>query len=461
MTGGHRKRSTTISHAVAFALLIAAIVLVPFPLASNRPMVVGLLAIFLAGLLFFVVAADFLADRAMRHRLRRGWPALLAFLMLLALMSVQRVDWGSGPISVDPHYTLLYMLMTIAYACVFTLILLVVNDSGRLRLLALALIASGLLQAVIAILLHSAQARYSLFFFDVDHGNYATGMFSYRNSLANYLLMCICLGIGILMGSGATKDNTVFSLRELAAGLVRFSLSKAMLLRLVLVVMVIALVLTRSRMGNAALIMVIVMVALPMLFAMGRVRKRTLVLLASFVVLDILIVGNLVGVEKVVDRIQQTPILQQEPGSPASEESLEARSSPGLQALSMVAERPLLGFGAGGFYAAFPRFALPQHVLSYDHAHNDVLQIAAEMGLIGLALMAALLMVSLYRALAVIKNPYSPLDRGLAFGVILALIAALIHALVDFHLQIPANALTFVVLLGLAWVIRPKTPENS
>lgn len=417
-------------------------------------MVVGVLAIFLSGLLFFVVAADFLFDRAMNHRLQTAWPALLIFLMVMGLMLIQRLDWGSGSISVDPHYTMLYLLMTLAYASAFTLVVWLVNDSGRLRLLAVALIASGLVQAVIAILLHSAQARYAVFFFDVDHSNYATGMFSYRNSLANYLLMCICLGIGLLMGAGGSKDDTAFSLRELAVGFARFSLSRAMLLRLVLVVMVIALVLTRSRMGNAALIMVIVLIALPMLLAMGRVRKRTLVLLASFVVLDVLIVGNLVGVDQVVDRIQQTPILQQGPGEPAGEESLQARSSPGLQALGMVAQRPWLGFGAGGFYTAFPRFALPEHVLSYDHAHNDLLQIGSEMGLLGLALLASLVIMSLYRAAQVLRNPYSTLDRGLAFGVILAVAAALIHALVDFHLQIPANAMTFVMILSLAWVIR-------
>ena len=42
--------------------------------------------------------------------------------------------------------------------------------------------------------------------------------------------------------------------------------------------------------------------------------------------------------------------------------------------------------------------------------------------------------------------------RGMSFAAIMGIIAILIHSSVDFNLQIPANAATFMVLLALAWI---------
>jgi len=46
----------------------------------------------------------------------------------------------------------------------------------------------------------------------------------------------------------------------------------------------------------------------------------------------------------------------------------------------------------------------------------------------------------------------NPLCRGIAFSVVMAIIALLIHSTVEFNLQIPANAATFMVILALGWV---------
>ena len=44
--------------------------------------------------------------------------------------------------------------------------------------------------------------------------------------------------------------------------------------------------------------------------------------------------------------------------------------------------------------------------------------------------------------------------RGLGCGVLMAIVALLIHTAVDFNLQIPANAATFVVILAMGWQTR-------
>ncbi len=57
----------------------------------------------------------------------------------------------------------------------------------------------------------------------------------------------------------------------------------------------------------------------------------------------------------------------------------------------------------------------------------------------------------------------TPLYKGAAFGVTMAILWVLLHSLVDFNLQIPANALTAVVLLLLPWICRglPSAPSPA
>ncbi len=52
--------------------------------------------------------------------------------------------------------------------------------------------------------------------------------------------------------------------------------------------------------------------------------------------------------------------------------------------IEMVREHPLLGVGAGNFVVEFPRFE--RQAAAKPHAHNDALQVLAELGLPGLAL---------------------------------------------------------------------------
>ena len=42
----------------------------------------------------------------------------------------------------------------------------------------------------------------------------------------------------------------------------------------------------------------------------------------------------------------------------------------------------------------------------------------------------------------------------MAFAAVMAIVSLLIHSFVDFNLQIPANALMFVVMLAFCWLCR-------
>jgi O-antigen ligase len=88
----------------------------------------------------------------------------------------------------------------------------------------------------------------------------------------------------------------------------------------------------------------------------------------------------------------------------------------------------------------------------FEYAHDDYTQLVAENGVIGFLLLGAIVVVSLIAALRAQWRRRDPLMRGMAFASIMGVTAILIHSSVDFNLQIPANAMMFVVLLALAWI---------
>ena len=69
-----------------------------------------------------------------------------------------------------------------------------------------------------------------------------------------------------------------------------------------------------------------------------------------------------------------------------------------------------------------------------------------------LAWLGLLVLWTLFVALRTQYQRRDAMCRGVAFGATMAIIALMIHSWVDFNLQIPANAFTFVVVLAMGWV---------
>jgi len=111
-------------------------------------------------------------------------------------------------------------------------------------------------------------------------------------------------------------------------------------------------------------------------------------------------------------------------------------------------------FGAGGgtFYTNFPKYRGPDIAAFYDHAHNDYMQFLVETGVIGTVLVGLLPVWALVLGVLALARRRDQLARGFAFSVVMGVSALAIHSSVDFNLQIPANALAFVVLLAYGWI---------
>jgi O-antigen ligase len=251
--------------------------------------------------------------------------------------------------------------------------------------------------------------------------------------------MSLAIGVGLLIAG--LSDRSADTWKKFIRQTIEWILSPKMVLRLALCVLVIALTTTHSRMGNAAFFSSL-LVAGAIGIALSRYATRnTVLLLASLIAIDLLIVGSWFGVEKLAKRFET-----------AGADMVEARELPGARTLELAKDFPVFGAGPGSYYLAFPPYRTERITAFFDHAHNDYLQFAAESGFLGLAILAAFVILALGAALLAQWQRRDPLMRGISFACIMGVTSILIHSWVDFNLQIPANAALFMVLLALGWI---------
>jgi type IV secretory pathway VirB2 component (pilin) len=153
-------------------------------------------------------------------------------------------------LSVDAHATVDYFLKMLAYGTVFCLTLLLVDTPRKLEILLKVLVFSGTLQAIYGSLMVLSGLEYGFFIKKFVGLGLATGTFINRNHLAGYLNLCLAAGIGLMIAKlGGEATHTW---RQWLRSVTRLLLGEKARLRIYLIIMVIALVLTRSRMGNTA-----------------------------------------------------------------------------------------------------------------------------------------------------------------------------------------------------------------
>jgi O-antigen ligase len=456
--------------AAAWVGLMLALVWAPLPLGSNRPWAVGLLVMLVLGLWAMLHARVVHAGLAARlaARLRDAWPplALLAALCMLPLAQL----WVDGA-TADAARTREYLLRTLLYSAAFVLTLCLATTSRRVLGLLGAVVAAGVLQAGLAVVLYSTGASYDFLFMPFEQGQRAMGTFPNPDHLAGYMELALAAGLGLMLSQfgGEQQPPRRQWQPRMRAALV-FLMSGKMLLRMMLVLLVIALVMTHSRMGNGAFLLSLLLVGSVVATVSRRLRRPAIWLVVSMLVIDVVIIGQWVGLDRVVQRLQGTGVSGLESSAsfgfdvqaagPPREESITERLAAPRMALALVAQRPWFGHGGGSFYTVFPPYKTQPWPWLWDHAHNDYVEVAADTGLIGLALWVGLGVVTAVRALKLLFDHQPRLNRGVGAAALLALSSIGLHSMVDFNLQIPANALTLTVLLALAWSVPMHSPSS-
>jgi O-antigen ligase len=119
-------------------------------------------------------------------------------------------------------------------------------------------------------------------------------------------------------------------------------------------------------------------------------------------------------------------------------------------AVRMFRAKPVLGWGLGTFPVVYPQFRSFYTNFFVNEAHNDYAQLLAEMGLLGFSTLVWY-MIILYRQVRRKLGKWSTdVNSAVTLACAMGVIGILVHSLVDFNLQIPANAALFYVLTTIA-----------
>ena len=117
-----------------------------------------------------------------------------------------------------------------------------------------------------------------------------------------------------------------------------------------------------------------------------------------------------------------------------SELQAEPRVWSNQYTVDMVADFPLTGAGGGSFYGIFPNYQAEELIGYHEHAHNDYLEFAAELGLPACFLLAVFVLSALLNAWRLQVQRHTPLYRGVGLTVTMAICWSAIHSAVDFNL---------------------------
>lgn len=422
-------------------LLVAVLLLLlwlPLPLGSNREWAVGL---FVAGTGLLTAVWTLLQWTAARQS--RGLKVVLPMFGLLIATQVWVAVQGGAGLSMDVGATVQYLLLGTAYSLLFLLVVNLFHSRRRLVVLLGVLAISGTLQAFYGAFMTLSGVEWLLLTPKSSYVGDATGTFVNRNHLAGYLEMTLAASIGLLL---ALRDGRPFrwvNLLEMLMG------AKARL-RLALVVIVIALVMTHSRMGNTAFFSALIIIGGLFMLRDRDNRFRNGLILASILLVDVLIISQYFGLEKLKDRLINTRLNDVVvEGQVVQRENVD-RDDIFVYAVPLAAEKLLSGQGAGSFEAVFPQYPGEDVRAHFDHAHNDYLQFVIEYGLIGSLPLLAFALLALWQAFQALWQLESLFRSGVGFGTATGILSIAIHSATDFNLQIPANAATFIVLCAIA-----------
>ncbi|MDX8405865.1 MAG: O-antigen ligase family protein [Mariprofundus sp.] len=371
--------------------------------------------------------------------------SLLSFFSPAAALIHSTVTNPGASISLDASITSLQLQKSLALTLLFALTLILVHSRQRLQWLAYVIIASAFIQALAAITLELSGIQYNIDQYTyssnaiIHSGGRATGFYSNPDHLAGWLEMALAIGVGLLISMLHRMhfSNWQQRIRHYAQTL----LGPKARLRIILIILCIALVMTHSRMGNSAFFISLMVSGILFLILSRHASKSVSIFIISLIILDIVIIGSWFGFQKVVQRVEQT--------------TMEAEASRGdvyVDSYAMIDSFKLSGIGAGNYFSAFPGYKQDGPNYYIDHVHNDYLELVLELGLLGTIPLALLVLLSLAYAIRALKQRRSGLILGMNFAAIMGTTSILIHSSVDFNLQVPANAALFTTLIAIPFI---------
>jgi O-antigen ligase len=416
---------------LAVVVLTSLVLLAPVPAASNHPLAWMLWAV-VVGLTGALAVATSTYTGALGTRHVRIILTLGAVLLAMALwqalpmralrggvlLSLPTGTLTLPSVSIAPSATFIAAVRIAGYLIFFTLMLWVARDARRAKRIGLVLFYGICAHALWAMLSLNLLGDIGLVGAKTAYLGVATGTFIGRSALATFLGMGLVLGLALLLNESEPKrrkDTTDERLQRV----IKF---------IGLMIILIALISTQSRMGIAASLVAAFAGVLPW----ARSRRRISIWSAAIVVVILILYGD--GLWQRITDIAQ---------------SSATRIELYVQVFELIRMRPIFGFGLNSFPLAYQLVHAPPVTAGsvWDRAHSTYLTLWVEAGIFaGSAPPLAGLLAArwLWRGARKIRTGRSMATAGFA-----ALVLCGLHALFDFSLEIQANTFLLLALVAL------------
>jgi len=353
------------------------------------------------------------------------------------------------PLSIDPTATLDALLQFLAYVALFVVVYNLVDSRSRLLRMTRALVAFSFFVAFVGLLqdLSGVERVYGIK--ALRYGGSPYGPYVNHNHFAGLMEMMIPLTVALLLRRILRPSSGGTGTRITSQGLLLPDgdqprgerAGQAILLGLALTVMSAAMLFSFSRGGLIALALSagVVTVMLVIRGRLGRWQVAVVGLLLAVSVAAFLWIGP----DTVVDHFRRAESVQHEP-------SLFTRLLVWRASVGMFEDFPVAGTGLGTYASAFLAYYPMGTEQTWREAHNDYVQLLAEVGAVGALVAAVGFFLLLVRLLGPILGRQEVKERLIYYGLCTGILSLLLHSLVDFNLQVPGNAALFVVLLAMA-----------
>jgi len=346
------------------------------------------------------------------------------------------------PLSLYPHDTLLGFFKLAAYLAAFVLAAYAFEPREGKNVLAPGLIVLGSLEAAYGIIQYLTGYQKIFGFTKQFYTDDATGTYINHNHFAGFLELVIPFAAMMVFynlqsrpAQGAPEGR-----RGRTGGNAHSFDPRILFYAFLVTLLLIAVVFSRSRMGIFSVLASLIVMAL--LGQLGGGRRAWMVI-TLLVIACSMTYAVWIGIDPVMKRFEAL--------TPSGLESPYARMVIWKQASGIIRDYPVVGTGLGTFETAFRRYQTSSLDLLMDHAHNDYVEVATETGILGAALLFIPIFGLLVKMIAAYAGARSPYRRSVLLACIGGTAALLIHSVMDFNLQIPANALLFAVVLGIGF----------
>jgi len=321
------------------------------------------------------------------------------------------------------------------------------RDRRFLKALAVVLFVAASLEALYGLIQALVPSTGVLGYHETGLGN-ARGTYINRNHFAGMIEMIWPLGLGYLISLSPWEETGKIRLKHLINS-DRFN--RQLLIAIFLVVMVLALVFSRSRAGITGGILGFVAFLGALSFSGAGMRRGFWIGTGAALIL-LLVYGGQMGFGSVIERFLE---IDREVG----------RLDKWRDAWLIVQQHPF-GVGPGNYEIVEPVFQVNAKSTELSiHTHNDYLQLLVETGWPGFLLLTCGWLYLLVRGLFGIRRFFRRAGYSthffMAVGAWSGLVSMAFHSFFDFNLQIPANLFYFAMLIGITTHIFPASYSHG